>query len=205
MINRLNVFAAFIPVALLLGGCTTARVSLEDLASINKETEVVVVGRIEIIPKMEKEEVSLKMMFGGDELHQYFGMRIQNDIGDTTDYTTDTDNMAMVKTETDFYLQSNRNEPFKFYGGWFYTKIHGGGAPARSTVFFHITDGVQVEIPKNAGAVYLGVVKFKRDEFFNLKDVDIVQDDFEAAQKRFRKKFKTNMPMVKAKVTQIKK
>ena len=205
MINQRNKFAAIILVALFLGGCTTAKVSIEDLASIDKKTDVVMVGRIEIIPKMEKEEVSLKMMFGGDELHQYFGMRIQNDIGDTTDYTTDTDNMAMVKTETDFYLQSSRNEPFKFYGGWFYTKIHGGGAPARSTVFFHITDGVQVEIPKNAGAVYLGVVKFKRDEFFNLKDVDIVQDDFEAAQKRFRKKFKTNMPLVKAKVTRVKK
>lgn len=204
MINRLKLFALIFPAILFLSGCMTARVSIEDLAEIDRATDVVVVGRIEIVPKITEEEVSLKMTIGADELYRYFMMRIQDDIGEMTDYTTDMEHMAAVKTEEVFYIPANRSEPFKFFGGWFYTKVHGGSGSSRSTVFFHIKDGIKVEIPKNAGAVYLGTIKFKRDEFFNLKDIDFEQDDFEAEQKRFKKKFKTKMTLVKAKVTQVK-
>lgn len=204
MINRPNLFAAIVLVALFLGGCTTTT-SINDLAEVNKATDVVIVGRIEIVPKIEKEEVSVKMALGGDDLYRQFVMRIKNNIGETTDYMTDRENMAVVKTEEDFYVPSKRSEPFKAFGGWFYTKLHGGAGVSGSTVFFHVRDGIKAEFPKNAGAVYLGTLRFKRDEFFNLKGIDFVQDDFEAAQKRFQKKFKTDMRLVKAKVTQVKK
>lgn len=205
MLNRQIRFATLISAMILLAGCTTAKVSLEDISKVDKTTEVIIVGRIEMMPKITKEELSLKMVFGGDELYKNFMIRTGTDIGEMTDYTTDADNMAVVKTEEDFYISHNRDEPFKLFGGWFYTQLHGGSNRTRSTVFFHIKDGMQIEIPKNANVVYLGNIKFKRDEFFNLKDIDLSQDGFDAAQKRFQKKFNTKMTMVKAKVTPVKK
>lgn len=200
--NQRGLFVAIISATILLSGCLTPRSSIEDLSSINKDTEVVLIGRIEIVPKIQKEEVSVKMAIGGDELYRTFILRINEDIGEMTDYMTDKDNMVVVKTEEDFYITSNRNEPFKFFGGWFYTKLHGGGGVSRSVALYHLINGMKADFPKNAGAVYLGTVRFKRDEFFNLKAIDFAQDDFDAAQKRFQKKFKTNMPLVKAKISQ---
>jgi len=204
MINQRDVLVAIISATLLLSGCLTPRSSIEDLSAMNKETEVVIVGRIEIVPKIQKEDVSVKMALGTDELYRTFILRINEDIGEMTDYINDRDNMVVVKTEEDFYVTSSRNEPFSLYGGWFYTKVHGGSGASRSTTLYHIINGMKAEFPKNAGAVYLGTIRFKRDEFFNLKAIDFAQDDYAAAQKRFQKKFKTNMPLVKAKISQAK-
>ena len=201
--NCLKIFAAIIP-ALLLGGCMIPKSSIEDLSGINKATDVIIVGRIEMVPKIAKEEVAVKMTIGGDELYRQFMLRVKNDVGETTNYTTDVDNMVVVKTEEDYYISSDRSEPFRIFGGWFYTELHGGAGIATSTVLYRIKGGVQVEIPKGADAVYVGDIKFKRDEFFNLKDISFSQDDFEAAQKRFQKKFKTKMHLVKAKITAVK-
>lgn len=203
MINRLNIYAVIVSVALFLGGCMMPRASVENLADVDKAKDVIMVGQIDIVPKIQKEDVSVKMALGADELYRQFMLRIRNDIGETTDYMTDMENMAVVKTEEDFYVPSSRSEPFQLFGGWFYTKLHGGNGVSASVVFFHLTDGLKVEIPKNAGAIYLGTIKFRRDEFFNLKDIDIEQNDYEAAQRRFQKKFKTSMPLIKAKITHI--
>lgn len=205
MINRQSLLSVIILAAMFLGGCTLPRTSIEDLSAINKETDVVMVGRIEMDPKITKEEVSVKRVIGAGDLYRKFMIRIQNDIGEMTDYVRDTENMAAVLTEEDYYVPTKRNEPFKIFGGWFYTTLNGGAGVSSSVVFFHIRDGIKIEIPKNAGAVYIGTIRFKRDEFFNLKDIEILQNDFEAAQKRFHKKFKTSMPLVKAKITQVKK
>lgn len=204
MINQSKLFLAAVAVAIFLSGCMTPKSSIEDLASVNKATEVIVVGRIEIVPKIQKEEVSVKMAIGGDDLYRQFVLRVNTDIGETTNYMTDTDNMAVVKTEEDFYISSNRNEPFNLFGGWFYTKLHGGGSVSSSVVLFQILDGIKAEIPSGAGAIYVGTIKFKRDEFFNLKAISFEQDDYEAAQRRFHKKFNTNMPLVRVKVTKAK-
>lgn len=202
MLTRTKILLAIISAPLLLGGCLTPRSSIEDLAAVNKETEAVIVGRIEIVPRIEKEEVSIKRTIGADDLYQKFMLRVNEDIGETTKYMTDTDNMAVVKTEEDFYITSNRNAPFTLYGGWFYTQFHGGNNGSASVALYHIIKGMKVDIPKGAGAVYLGTIRFKRDEFFNLKTIDIVQDDYDAAKKRFQKKFKTNMQLAKVKITQ---
>lgn len=204
MINQRILLVAILSAALFVTGCVTPKSSIEDLSAIDKATEVVIVGRIEIVPKIQKEDVSIKMAFGADELYRNFMMRINTDIGEMTNYMTDTDNMAVVKTEEDFYISSNRDEPFNLFGGWFYTKLHGGGRVS-SVALYQIRKGIKAEIPRGAGAVYLGTIKFKRDEFFNLKAIDFVQDDFEAAQKRFQKKFKTKMTLTKAKITEAKK
>lgn len=204
MINQRILSVVMLSATFLLGGCLTPRTSIEDLSSVNKEKEVVIVGRIEIVPKIQKEDVSVKMAIGADDLYRTFILRINEDIGEMTNYTTDRDNMVVVKTEEDFYVTSGRNEPFSLYGGWFYTQLHGGGRITQSTMLYHLVNGMKAEFPKNAGAVYLGTVRFKRDEFFNLKAIDISQDDYEAAQKRFQKKFNTGMHLFKAKISQAK-
>ena len=204
MIIQRSLLAAMLSATVLLSGCLTPKTSIEDLSAVNKATEVVIIGRIEIVPKIQKEDVSVKMAIGADELYRNFMLRINSEVGEMTNYMTDTDNMVVVKTEEDFYITSNRGEPFSVFGGWFYTKLHGGGSVSSSVALYNIINGMKAEFPKNAGAVYLGTIKFKRDEFFNLKAIDFAQDDYEGAQKRFQKKFKTSMPLAKARVTQAK-
>lgn len=189
-------------VALMLGGCVMPRTSIESLSSVDKTKEVLIIGRIEIDPKIQKEDVTLKHVIGADDLYRKFILRINEDVSETTSYMNDRDNMAVVNTEEDFYITQNRTEPFKLYGGWFYTNFGGGRDSSISTVLFHILKGMKIEIPKGADAVYLGTIRFKHDEFYNLKAVDLLQNDYDAAQKRFQKKFNTRTALAKVRVTQ---
>ena len=186
--------------AMFLSGCAYKR-TLDDISAVNPSNEVIFVGRIEIDPKIEKEDVTLKRVIGGGDLYRTFVMHTGEDISETGNYTSDMAHSAMVYTDEDFYLSFDRNEVFKMFGGYFYTEMTGGST---STVFFHIRDGMEARYSKNANAVYIGTIRFKRDEFFNLKDVNFSQDGFEAAQKRFQKKFKTKTQLVKAKISKAK-
>ncbi|HEY6094246.1 MAG TPA: hypothetical protein VIU93_04760 [Gallionellaceae bacterium] len=188
--------------ALMLGGCVMPRTSIDSLSAVDKSKEVVIVGRIEIDPKIQKEDVSLKNTIGAGDLYRQFVLRVNEDVGETTNYMADRENMTVVQTEEDFYITQKRPEPFKLYGGWFYTAFNGGNGGSISTVLFHIVKGMKIEIPKGADAIYLGTIRFTRDEFYNLKAINLIQTDYEAAQKRFQKKFNTKMVLTKVRVTQ---
>ena len=73
-----------------------------------------------------------------------------------------------------------------------------------STVFFQLKGGIEARYPKGAKAVYVGTIKFKRDEFYNLKNISVSQDGLEAAQKRFQTKFKSKYTLVKAELVRVK-
>ncbi len=186
----------------LFSGCAY-RTTLTDISSVNSANEVIVVGRIEIEPRIEKKDVSVKMTLGGDDLYRTFVLRIRNDVGETTNYMNDQENAAVVYTDEDFYIPYDRSETVKIFGGWFYTQLSGGAGVSMSTVLFRIIGGLKAEYPKNAKAVYIGTIKFKRDEFYNLKAINFSQDDFSAAQKRFKSKFGTKMHLEKATIGKV--
>ncbi len=59
-------------------------------------------------------------------------------------------------------------------------------------------NGIKLDYPKSAKAVYIGEFIIKRDEHFNLKGCEINQDGYEDAKKRFHEKFDTDIKLVKA-------
>ncbi len=188
--------------SMLFSGCAY-RKTLDDISTVNSANDVIVVGRIEIEPKIEKQDVSVKMAIGGGDLYRTFVLRIRNDISETTDYLNDRENMAVVYTDEDFYVPFDRSEPVRIFGGWFYTQLSGGAGVSRSTVLYHMVGGLKAEYSKNAKAIYIGTIKFKRDEFFNLKAISFSQDDFTSAQARFKSKFGTKMHLEKAKIGRV--
>lgn len=200
----LNGFKKYIIVfiTLLLAGCAMPLVSLTDLNELGKD-EIIFVGKVQLSPQLKKDEVIYKnvLVLGGskDDLHKVLYLKVSD-----TFYTLGGNHaMDMVDSvaTTDgeyFYFAWNKDKPLNILGTSFITRW---SSTNRETMTFSIKKGLAVKQSGKSKAVYIGNITFVRDEFFNLKKIDINQKGLKKAQKAFQKKFKTKWKLKKAKLS----
>jgi hypothetical protein len=182
VINR-----AWIPAILFiagtLAGCVPApRESDGSLSSLGG-SEVMLVGRVELDPPLRKGEQKISGIVIGnienriflitDEqarplprdlaLKDYAG-RIEAPIGET------------------FFVRSS-SKPFHIIGGMLFLDI-GGNSLDRA----YFPGGVRVAVNTEDRAIYIGTLRYQRDEFWKITKVTIV-DDYPAASAEFSKRF----------------
>lgn len=71
----------------------------------------------------------------------------------------------------------------------------------RDTMTLTIKDGIKVTHSGKSKAVYIGDITFVRDEFFNIKDINVSQKDYKKAVKVFREKYKGDWKVEQAKLS----
>lgn len=186
---------------LLLGALSAcvgaAREPLESLSEL-QGGETIVVGRVELVPPLRKDEQKIKglgtsgfenkIILITDE--HYRVLKEEPVIADFT-------GRIEAILGKNFFVQSN-GKPFFILGGMLYLEL---GGSEMSKAYF--PGGLKVSIKPEDKAVYIGTVQYHRNEFFEVTKVAIA-DDYERANSEFKKKFGTKYSLRKALLTQAK-
>jgi len=201
-ISNLKIILVFI-LATSLTGCVLPKSSLENLSQLGPD-EVIFIGRMMMSPPMSEDDVQLENMWNLSDtpLHKSLQMKVSEvyyELGGQLahDYQ---DSIFVVDGEY-YSFAWEKNKPMNILGVTFITR---STQTNRDTMTFSIDKGVRVKYSGKNRVVYVGDITFKRDEFFNIKDIDISQKNYKKAVKAFRKKYKTKWKVEKGKLVSSK-
>src|SRR5262245_3582642 len=195
---RILVRLAGLLLAGALGACAgAAREEIDSLTALGGN-ETLVVGRIELVPPLRKDEQRIQGIGTGG---------FENKIIMITD-----ENPRVLKKEPgvgdfsgrieailgkNFFVRSD-SKPFYILAGMVWLDL--GGSTMNKAYF---PGGWKVPIRPGDKAVYVGTVRYHRNEFFEVSKI-AVDDDYERANAEFRKKFGAKIPLRKALLTPVK-
>ena len=202
MISRLTRARAVRAVGLLLfsalGACVgPAREPVDTLSSLDRD-ETVVVGRIELVPPLRKDEQKFKGIVIGD-LENKMILVTDDQYRQLTEEPGMSDFAGRIEAKLGrtFFVRS-QSKPFFILGGMLYLDL--GGSETNRAYF---PGGLKVSLKPGEKAVYIGTVRYNRNEFFEITKASIV-DDYDRANAEFKKKFGTRYPLHKALLTPVK-
>lgn len=181
-----------------LGACVgPAREPVDSLSGLDRD-ETVVVGRIELVPPLRKGEQKFKGIVIGD-LENKMILITDDKYRELTDEPGMSDFAGRIEAKLGktFFVRS-QDKPFYILGGMLYLDL--GGEETNRAYF---PGGLKVSIKPGEKAVYIGTVRYQRNEFFEITKANIV-DDYERANAEFKKKFGTRYPLHKALLTPVK-
>lgn len=188
-------------IALLLAGalaaCAGPARELVDGWSEVGAGETIVVGRFELVPPLGKDEQKIEALNSGQFENKIFVIADDNYRtlkGEPTN--ADFNGRIEATLEKTFFARSS-DRPFYILGGMVWLELGRGSGRA------YLPGGLRVPLRPGDKAVYIGTVRYTRDEFFEIKKVAIV-DDYERANSEFRKKFGTKIALRKALLTPAK-
>ncbi|MEW6332282.1 MAG: hypothetical protein AB1560_12565 [Pseudomonadota bacterium] len=181
-----------------LGACVgPAREPVSSLSGLNGG-ETVVVGRIELVPPLRKNEQKFKGIIVGDWENKIV-LITDDQYRQLTDEPGMSDFAGRIETKfgQTFFVRSD-SKPFYVLGGMMYLDL--GGSEINKAYF---PGGLKVALKPGDKAVYVGTVRYHRNEFFEITKATII-DDYDRAHAEFKKKFGAKYPLRKALVTTVK-
>lgn len=160
--------------------------------------ETVVVGRIELVPPLRKEEQKLKGLGTGNFENKIILITDENNRALTKEPEM-ADYAGRIETilGKNFFVRSD-SKSFYILGGMLYLDL--GGREMNRAYF---PGGLKVSLKPGDRAVYVGTVQYHRNEFFEVTKAAIV-DDYDRANAEFKKKFGARYPLRKALLTTVK-
>jgi hypothetical protein len=181
----------------LLGACAgPARQELSSLAELGG-TETVVVGRIDLVPPLRKDEQKIQALNSGTYENRIFLLTDEKyRVLKGEPVTADFAGRIEATFGKNFFVRSD-SKPFFILGGVLFLDI------GSSTNRAYFPGGLKVSIQPGDRAVYIGTVRYHRNEFFEITRVAI-EDDYERANAEFRKKFGARTPLRRALLTPVK-
>ena len=188
---------------LALTACVMPQMQVENLKEVAAD-EVIYIGRLSMNPPLSKEEIQIENVINitDYELHKVLYMKASDVYYELEgqhgfDYQ---DSVVAIDGEY-YYFKWNKKKPLHFLGVSFTTRMTGR---AHDMMTFSIDKGLKVSHSGKSKIVYIGDITFKRDEFFNINDIDISQKGYKKAVKAFRKKFNSDMKIEVAKLSSSK-
>jgi hypothetical protein len=181
-----------------LGACVgPAREPVDSLSGLNGG-ETVVVGRIELVPPLRKNEQKLKGLGTGNFENKIILIADEQNRA-LTDEPGMSDYAGRIEAilGKNFFVRSD-SKPFYILGGMLYLDL--GGREMNRAYF---PGGLKVSLKPGDKAVYVGTVQYHRNEFFEITKAAIV-DDYDRANAEFKKKFGAKYPLRKALLTAVK-
>jgi len=184
--------------ALALAACAPApRAPLSSIDSLSRD-EVVLVGKVELVPALRKGEQKIRGMVVGkieNTIHLMmddkprpmpedpriadFAGRIEAPIGET------------------FFVRG-KAAPSYLLGGLLFLDI--GGSSQQKAIF---PGGFQVAVKPGDRAVYIGTLRYQRDEFWEIQRITVV-DEYAKANAEYEAKFGKGQPLRKALMARVK-
>lgn len=205
MSSRCNLVASRVRFAaanlLLIGALSAcagpAREPVESLSEL-QGGDTIVVGRVELVPPLHKDEQKIKGLNSSAFENKVFVITDeQNRVLTKEPEVADYAGRIEAELGKNFFVRSN-SKPFFIIGGMMYLDL--GGSEMNRAYF---PGGLKVSIKPGDKAVYIGTVQYHRNEFFEVTKVAIV-DDYERANAEFKKKFGTRISLHKSLLTQAK-
>jgi hypothetical protein len=181
--------------AVLFSSCMgIGRKKVNNPGDIGKD-EVLVVGKVVYDPPMTNETQEI-IMLGGDALRYktwlICGTKLRK-IAEAAINPSSPDLEGAIETVQDetFYTV-NRNYPIYFIAGLFYKKAitTSCGYNCWNTYYggVFVPGSFYIDIKPEDKAVYVGTIKYTRDNFWNIKRIQII-DDYNKTMPEFRAKF----------------
>ncbi len=179
---------------LFLSGCVSSRAPVESLSDVSPD-EVIVVGRIELTPRLELLDQQLDNI-GSEHLRNMLYVVTDEKWREKTGLMSSGDEYFETKLGENFYIKGS-NKPFYFLEGIFYTR-----AVRNLLEYATLPGGLKVELQPKDKAVYVGTIRYTRNEYFDITKAEIV-DDYDRTNAAFKKKFGAKYNLRKALVVPI--
>lgn len=187
-------------VALFLQSCNMGGVLLKEADSVNNvaKNEVIVVGSIELIPKLQDDEQSLDPsgvidLFGHGDMNKNKCM-IQFNAQPKKDSYKTLMNPVLGKT---FFFKLPKDKKYMVEASVLteFTR-HGNTGTITLPMSF------KIDIKPTDKAVYIGKIKYTRDDFNSVTGIEL-KDDYKKANKQFKKKFGSKYKLRKSLIKEI--
>lgn len=183
----------------LLHGCSGITLLKEaDTFSEIKKDEVLIVGAIELIPKLKSEEQYIYLE-GSIDLFDYASIFkdkciIQVNSSPKVDAERTILNPTLEKT---FFFKIPRNSPYLVAGN---IQTEFGAITLDSGVLLPM--GLKLNIKRNDKAIYIGHFRYTRDDFNSIIKSELL-DNYSKALKDFNRKYGRNIKLRKSLARQI--
>jgi len=183
---------------LALASCAPApRAPLSSLNDLGRD-EVMLVGRVDLVPPLQEHEQKIRGMVVGDFKNRIFLLADEKprplpEEPRLADYA----GRIEAPLGSTFFVRS-QGAPFYVLGGVLFIEIGGGG---QQRVYF--PGGYHVALKPGDRAVYIGTLRYYRDEFFEIRRV-AVADEYGEANVEFSRKFGGGQVLRKALMTRTK-
>jgi hypothetical protein len=191
---------ALAPVLVLaLAACApAARAPLTSLNMLGSD-EVVVVGKVELVPALRKGEQKIRGMVVGNIENTMFLM-MDEKLRPLPEDPRMADYAGRIEAPigSTFFVRS-KAAPSYVLGGMLFLDIGGN-----STQKAYFPGGFQVAAKPGDRAVYVGTLRYHRDEFFEVTRITVV-DDYREANVEYEAKFGKGQTLRKALLTRVKK
>lgn len=176
--------------------------TLKSIKSLD-EDEIVLVGRIELVPPLEEFEQNLKTI--GSKRYKNAAMFV---IGERP---VDVQNPGLrdgkyadgVKFGEDFYLRRKRSDTLIYSGSIILTQSAMAGHGRRTSVDVErliLPGGLKYEVQPTDRAIYIGTLRYHRDDYNAITKVDLL-DEFDKAKKAFIEQHGTTVKLRRIKPT----
>jgi hypothetical protein len=190
--SRLSHKTLTVVVAATLSLCSYVALSktLKSLKSLD-EDEVVLVGRIELVPPLEEFEQNLKTI--GSKRYKNAAMFVigERPVDVQNPGLRDGKHADRVTFGKDFYLRRKRNDTLIYSGSIILTQSSMVGHGRRASVDVErliLPGGLKYEIQASDKAVYIGTFRYHRDDYNAITKVDLL-NEFDKANKTFAERF----------------
>lgn len=193
---RLNSNRYFIILLIVLVTCFISCVTGQDVSSLSNigDDKIVLVGKVILEPALNPNEyrklITMKGTAGNIYLHYSYILKQINslDIGfDQVSNSIKTDN---GKT---FYVKFKR-KPIYFYYGFILMDINEDNGEG---IYAYLPAEWVVDPKSEEKAIYIGTIKYTRDEFFRITKVEII-DEYDTVSKEFYAKYGNSIPLKKS-------
>jgi hypothetical protein len=183
-------------IVLLAAGCVSTREYGGEITQVGKN-KIVLVGRIELMPALEKSEQNLYGI--GLEMYRNALMFcLDNKIMTYDEIPPEhLSDFVRVYLGQDFFIKQNYQK--KVYISCQLLIADTNIYPYR---YMYFPGVITIEIPEDSKVVYIGTIRYYRDIYSAITKVDII-DDYAEAQTNLREKYKEPVEMGRAKVTFI--
>jgi hypothetical protein len=199
MINS-RFLRALAPVLVLsLAACApAARAPLTSLNALGSD-EVVIVGKVELVPALRKGEQKIRGMVVGNIENTMFLM-MDEKLRPMPEDPRIADYAGRIEAPigSTFFVRS-KAAPSYVLGGMLFLDIGGN-----STQKAYLPGGFQVAAKPGDRALYVGTLRYHRDEFFEVTRITVV-DDYREANAEYEAKFGKGQSLRKALLTRVKK
>ena len=181
-------------IGLLLGGCVP---ELDEVKSAKdlQPGEILLVGKVELIPKLEKVEQQNLKGIGTSKFKGRFGLifsaqkpTYKKGSQSGTTYKQ-MDNYALVEPGKTFFIRYPRGMPVYYLGGVIHLSSGGGSLDSMK-----LPGGIAYVPRKNARAIYLGTIRYNRDDYNAITKVRLV-NQLGQAKRALRRETGTDIPI----------
>jgi hypothetical protein len=176
--------------ALAVAGCVTVSEGVGSLSEIGADS-VLVVGKIEIVPRVKPEEQQYRAGVDLFNAKRHFIGRAVLFMSDKPVYRERTDNALNPPLEETFFLKVPKAQRYMVKGSVTMALV-ARAVSARQTAMDHeellFPAPLQLDIRPSDAAIYVGTLRLHRDEFHEVTKAE-VRDDYARAIVDFRNKF----------------